>query len=169
LIDGVLIRKDRGDEEARPMSHGPRHGSAVVGLQESLSGVKTAGCHLRVQLPVTAAGIQEPEPDVSVIRGTGQQFTTRHPGPEAIVALMEVADSSLNFDRTTKQRLYANAAIPIYWIVNLVDQQIEVYLDPQISEGKYAHRTDYGMGQTVALAIGPSTVIEVAVADVIPG
>jgi Uma2 family endonuclease len=168
LIDGILVRKDRGDKGGDPMSHGPRHSSAVVALQENLDGVKPAGCHLRVQLPVTIGGIQEPEPDVGVIRGKRQEIINRHPGPADIVALMEVSDSSLTFDRTTKQRLYAIAVIPIYWIVNLVDQQIEVYTDPQPSEGKYACRTDYLPGQSVTLAIGPGVEIAVAVSDVLP-
>lgn len=166
LIDGILVRKDRGDKGGDPMSHGPRHGSAVVGLQEQLDGVKAAGCHLRIQLPVTIAEIQEPEPDVAVIHGNRKAFANRHPTPADVVALMEVADSSLNFDRTTKLRLYANAGIGIYWIVNLVDQQIEVYEEPQAENGTYNCRTDYLPGQTIKLVLGDESV-EVAAAEVL--
>jgi len=168
LIDGILIRKDRGDKGGNAMSHGPRHGSTVVSLQEILAPLLSMGSHVRIQLPVTLANIQEPEPDVAVIRGKRQEFTKRHPGPADIVALIEVADSSLTFDRTTKQRLYSSAAIPVYWIVNLVDNQIEVYENPRSAEGSYARRTDYRAGQSVKLAMGPGAQVEVAVADVLP-
>ena len=169
LIDGILIRKDRADTGGDPMSYGVRHGFAVVGMQECLADVKGAGCHVRSQVPVTIGGTQEPEPDIGVIRGPRRAFADRHPGPADIVALIEVSDSSLTFDRTTKQRLYANAAIPIYWIVNLVDKQIEVYHDPLPGDGKYASRTDYQVGQVATLVLGPGAIIEVAVADVLPG
>jgi len=167
LIDGILVRKDRGDKGGDPMSQGPRHRSAILGLQDQLDGVKAAGCHLSIQLPITIGMTQEPEPDVAVIRGHRKTFTSRHPGPADVAAIMEVSDSSLNFDRTTKLRLYANARIGNYWIVNLVDQQIEVYGNPQPANGSYADRTDYLPGQTIKLMLGDNATVEIAVAEVL--
>jgi Uma2 family endonuclease len=168
LIDGILVRKDRADRGGSPMSHGPRHSFAVGGLQDSFDGVKAAGCHVRIQLPVTISDTQEPEPDATVIRGMRQEFAARHPGPVDVVALMEVSDSSLAFDRTTKLRLYAAAAIPVYWIVNLQAGQVEVYQEPLPAEGRYGRRTDYLPGDMVPLVIGPGFEIQVAVVHVVP-
>ena len=81
---------------------------------------------------------------------------------------MEVSDSSLIFDRTTKQRLYATAGIPVFWIVNLMDMQVEVYEDPNAADGTYAKRTDYHPGQTLQLTLSPGLVIDIAVAELVP-
>lgn len=168
LIDGVLVRKDRADRGGDPMSHGPRHALGVKRLQRLFRIVEGHGYHLHSQLPVTLGGVQEPEPDLAVVRGREEDFERAHPAPADIAAIMEVSDSSLSFDRTTKQRLYANAAIPIYLIVNLAEQQVEVYELPDPGQGKYTRRTDYRPGQSVRLELATGLVIELAVAEVLP-
>src|ERR1700677_3150795 len=168
LIDGMIVRKNRADREGDPMSVGTRHSSAITGLQESLEGVKAAGCLLRIQQPLTAADDQEPEPDINVVRGTRRDYFERHPEPKDVVALVEVADSSLSSDRGTKKRVYASTGIAVYWIVNLVDMQIEVYQNPQPAAGEYADCTLYRSGQIVKLVVAPGVEIEVAVGDVLP-
>jgi Uma2 family endonuclease len=168
LIDGVLVRKDRADKGGDAMSHGPRHAFSVKRLQRPFRKVEEYGYHLHSQLPVTLGGIQEPEPDLAVVRGRDEDYDSRHPGPADIAAIIEVSDSSLTLDRTTKQRLYASAAIPVYWIVNLVESKIEVYEDPRPSEGKYNQRTDYVRGQCVPLTLGAGFDINVIVDDVVP-
>jgi Uma2 family endonuclease len=168
LIDGILVRKDRADQGGDPMSHGPRHAFTVKRLQRPFREVEDAGFHVHSQLPVTLSGTQEPEPDLALVRGRDEDYGRRHPSPVDIAAIMEVSESSLTLDRTTKQRLYASAVIPIYLIVNLVENQIEVYDDPQPGSGKYGRRTDYRPGQSIALALGPDLNIDVAVADVLP-
>jgi hypothetical protein len=167
LIDGILIRKDRADRGGDPMSHGPRHASGVKRLQRIFRKVEEWGFHLQSQLPVTLGSTQEPEPDLAVVRGHEEDFLQQHPGPADISALMEVADSSLSYDRTTKQALYAGANIPLYWIINLADRQIEVYQDPQPFLGQYRQRTDYPAGQKVNLTLGPGWDIEVMVDEMV--
>jgi Uma2 family endonuclease len=83
----------------------------------------------RGQSAVTTAD-SEPEPDVSVVSGNRRDYLHRHPGPQDMGLVVEVADSSLDQDRTVKARLYARAAIPVYWIINIPEQQVEVYTDP---------------------------------------
>jgi Uma2 family endonuclease len=85
-----------------------------------------------------------------------------------VIVAIEVAHSSLRFDRSTKQRNYAVAGIAQYWIVNLVENQIEVYQEPLGAEGRYARRDDYRPGQVVSLRLGDSDVIEVAVSEILP-
>ncbi len=168
LIDGLLVRKDRADRGGDPMSHGPRHSLTIKRVQREFRDVEAAGFHLHCQLPVTLSDVQEPEPDVSVVRGRPEDYRQRHPRPADILAIFEVADSSLSYDRTTKQRLFAEAQISLYWIINLADQQIEVYQQPSAAEGRYLSRTEFRPGQSVQLAVTDSLILEVPVTDVIP-
>jgi Uma2 family endonuclease len=96
--------------------------------------------HCRGQSAVTTPD-SEPEPDLAVVRGPKRDFLTRHPGPADMLLVVEVADSSLERDRTHKARIYANAGVPVYWIVNLVDVQVEVYTDPTGPDPAPAYRT----------------------------
>jgi Uma2 family endonuclease len=83
----------------------------------------------------------------------------------------EVADTSLPTDRTIKLRAYARAGIPIYWVVNLVDRQVEVYTDPftpPTGDPHYRTRTDYGPGQSVPLVVAGATVGSIPVDAVLP-
>ncbi len=102
LIDGILVRKDRADEGGDPMSHGPRHAFSVKRLQRLFREVEGRGYHLHSQLPVTLGGIQEPEPDLALVRGREEDYERRHPAAADLAAIMEVSDSSLTWDRTTK-------------------------------------------------------------------
>ena len=84
---------------------------------------------LRVQQAATLSD-SVPEPDFAIVRRRGVGYKEHHPAPGDIALVVEVADSSLDGDREDKCRIYARAGIPTYWIVNLVDQQIEVYTSP---------------------------------------
>ena len=117
---------------------------------------------------MTLSDTSEPEPDVAIVKGLPEAYADHHPTPAGVIAAIEVADSSLRFDRSTKQRNYALARIGQYWIVNLVENQIEIYQQPLIAEGRYLRRDDYRPGQVLPLPLGPSDRIEVAVADILP-
>jgi Uma2 family endonuclease len=167
LIDGLLVRKDRSDEGGGPMAHGPRHSLTLKRLERLLRAVEGHGCHLHPQLPVTLAATQEPEPDLAVVRGAPEDFLAHHPGPADVLAVIEVSDSTLEYDRTTKQRLYAVAGIGVYWVVNLPEGHVEVYQQPGPATGRYAVRTDFRPGQVVRLPLG-AAFTEVAVSDILP-
>ena len=167
LIDGILVRKDRSDRGGNPMAHGPRHALTLKRLHRQLRPVENLHCHLHVQLPVTLSAVQEPEPDLSVVRGREEDYAQHHPRPADVLAVMEVSDSTLDYDRTTKQRLFAAAVLTPYWIINLPEERIEVYEEPISSEGRYGHRTDYQRGQVVPLTVQGVT-LEIAVAQVLP-
>lgn len=84
--------------------------------------------------------------------------------------LVEVADSTLDSDRIDKGRIYARAGIVCYWIVNLVNQQIEVYSSPSgpTSVPTFAQLSDYRIGGRVPLQLDGKTVAALAVQDVLP-
>ena len=85
------------------------------------------GCHLRIQDPITIHPSHEPEPDAAIVRGRPRDYADHHPEPGDVVSLIEISESSLEHDRTTKLRIYAAAGIPQYIILNLVDRRVEVY------------------------------------------
>lgn len=156
LIDGYLVKK---------MTKNPPH---VVGCARALAAIARlapGGWFARPGEPVRIKRRTEPEPDVSLARGTLEDYANRHPEPSDIAMVVEVADTTLAKDRR-RRRIYGPAGIPIYWIVNLVGRHVEVYTEPT-SEG-YASRTDYAAGAHIPLVIDGVTVGQIAVADILP-
>ncbi len=152
LIDGLLVHKDRSARGEDPMTHNPAHAICVKRLMALLSFVQSIGFHLQCQLPIALLPTRAPEPDLAIIRGAPEDYHGRHPGPNDVVAVFEVADSSLDYDRG-KQRLYASAGIPIYWIANLIDNVVEVYERPNTKTGKYDSHVDYKIGDCLELSL----------------
>jgi Uma2 family endonuclease len=105
-----------------------RHATGVYLAQVALSAVFRAGFLVRVQLPLALGQYSEPEPDVAVVAGSPRDFVADHPTSALLV--VEVADTTLSFDRNAKASLYAAAGIPEYWIVNLVHRQLEMHREP---------------------------------------
>jgi Uma2 family endonuclease len=168
LLDGLLAPKDRSACGETLKTHHPRHALLIKRLQRLLSAASdAAGCHLQSQFPVSLSSNSVPEPDIAVVHGNEDDYGLRHPGPEDLLLVVEVADSSLATDRSTKQRLYAMAGIPRYWIVNLVDIQIEVSESPEPSSGKYLQQTIWTSGQKFRWDASPSRSLEIIVADLL--
>jgi Uma2 family endonuclease len=125
------------------------------------------GWYVDSQEPITLAN-SEPEPDVVVMRGDTRQYLDRHPGPEDIGLVIEVADTTLQRDRGAKKRTYAKAGIPIYWIVNLVESVIEVYSQPTTEQADYLQQRDYRITENLPVVIDRTEVGEVAIATLFP-
>lgn len=111
------------------MPRNPRHDSTLQRMLRPLLHALPAGWDMRIQAAITLTDSQ-PEPDFALVRGTSDDYVTRHPAPADVGLLIEVADSSLLRDQRDKTRIYARAGIPSYWIVNLVDRCIEVCTQP---------------------------------------
>jgi Uma2 family endonuclease len=94
----------------------------------------------------------------------------RKPGPQDIALVIEVADSTLRRDRTLKRRLYAAAGIPVYWIVNLVDKQLEVYSHPSgpVKKPDYGERQIFTARDTVGVEIDGRLIAELLVKELLP-
>ena len=107
----------------------------------------------------------EPEPDVVVVRGLREDYRNRIPGPNDVALLVEVLEATLEQDRGKKLTAYARGSIPLYWIVNLVDRQVEVYSDP--SPAGYRSIQVFKPGQDVPVAIDCDDVGRIAVADIL--
>ena len=157
LVGGFLVAK---------MTQNPPHTIADDLCGQELARV-LPGWYIRPAKPVRLPGqITMNEPDRCVVRGAARQYAGRHPGPGDIVLLVEVADSSLADDRELGTRVYGPAGLPVYWIVNVVDRQVEVYTGP--SPAGYASRRDYLPGDRIAVVIDGQQRGEIAVDDILP-
>jgi Uma2 family endonuclease len=160
LLDGWLIRT---------MPIKPPHRRATERAFAALVRIIPAGWYATMQQPITT-GDSEPQPDVSVVRGTTDDYPDRHPGPADLGLIVEVSHSSLADDRGFKRAIYARAEVRIYWIVNLVDRQVEVHTEPSgpgDSPG-YARREVFGPDAEVPVILDGREVGRVAVRDVLP-
>jgi Uma2 family endonuclease len=157
LLEGWLIAK---------MPKAPTHIYANERLRGGLQRVLPAGWLMRAQDPITL-DTSEPEPDLVVARGELADYANRHPAPQDIAQLVEVADSTLARDRGMKKRVYARARIPVYWIVNITEQQVEVYTQPSgpAEQPDYAQRQDFDLAATVPAVIDGQEVGTIAVAE----
>ena len=99
------------------------------------------------QNPIRLSQESEPEPDIAIAIYKADRYSSAHPTSSDVLLVIEVADSSLAYDQTVKSRLYAKAAIPEYWIVNIPDQQLEIYRMPM--DSNYVHREILHPDQTV--------------------
>jgi Uma2 family endonuclease len=113
---------------------------------------------IRVQNPVRIrANNSEPEPDIVWVN---RKQYLRHPEPPDTLLLIEVADGSLDFDRNEKLDLYAESGIIEYWIVNLIDEQIEVYRKP--SGRSYGEQTVYRRDDEIRPLVHPAATLRVS-------
>jgi Uma2 family endonuclease len=160
LLGGWLIRK---------MTQKPEHSVIVDLVRDALASRLSRPWYVRIQAPITLPE-GEPAPDVVLARGARRDYLQRHPGPDDIVLVVEIAGTSLARDRGVKKQMYAQAGIPVYWIVNLVEQQIEVYSEPTNSDTTpdYRHRRDYGPEETVPMVIEGVDVGQLAVRELLP-
>ena len=156
LIDGYLVRK---------MPKKPPHIWAVMCLVETIPSLLPPGWTWRKEDPVRIPAFDEPEPDLAVLRGSAEAYRDRIPDASDVVLLVEVAETTLARDRGQKLFAYARSGIAVYWIVNLVDRQVEVYTGPG-TDG-YSSRVDFTAGQHVPVVIGGVEVGRIAVSDVL--
>ena len=144
--------------------------AAAIGLAgDTMRTVLTSGFHIRTQKPLALGADSEPEPDATVVRGTARDYVRSHPASAALV--VEISATTLAFDRGRKAALYAKAGIPESWIVNLVDQVLEVHRDPgSLSDNptEYGYRSGRRLGpsDTVSPLFAPAGTIRIA--DLLP-
>jgi Uma2 family endonuclease len=109
---------------------GTRHTICTRKLFKQLLSLIGERADVQTQDPITLPNNSEPEPDIVIARLRSDDYINSHPSPADIILVIEVADSSIKFDRDTKAPLYAAAGINEYWIVNLIDDRLEIYRQP---------------------------------------
>jgi Uma2 family endonuclease len=160
LLDGWLALKT---------TRSPPHDVALSLAEERIAELLPGDWFRWVQMAITLPE-SEPEPDLVVVRGPRRRYAGRHPGPKDIALVVEVADATLETDRTEKGRIYARAGIAVYWIINLPDSRIEVYSEPS-GPGRaprYRRRHIYGATRSVSLILHERNVGQTPVRDLLP-
>jgi Uma2 family endonuclease len=160
LLDGLLLVKE---PQSSP------HRTAVLLVAKTLERAFGEGWFVQVQSPIGLDDRSEPEPDVCVVRGSPRDYTHAH--PTRPVLIVEVALSGLGVARRRKATAYARGGIGDYWIVNLVDQVLEVHRDPA-RPGPARRRWGYAAIQTLGadavMAPLSAPAARIHVADLVP-
>lgn len=135
LLDGEIV-------DMTPI--GSRHAGCVKSLNALLTSSLGRRAIVAVQDPVVLGPRSEPQPDLLVLRFRPDFYRTSHPRPEDVLLAIEVAETSLEFERTVKLPLYARAGLPEVWLVDLAGQTIAVHRDPAGSAYRRAHHASRG-------------------------
>lgn len=160
LLEGLLVSK---------MARNPPPDGTLGMVEEALRARLPAGWCIRMQMAVATAD-SRPEPDLAVVPGPPRRYLKQHPAAAEAALVIEVADSSLDDDRERKGRIYARASIPCYWIVNLIDNQVEVYTDPTGPDEQphYRKREDFKAPSAMPLVIAGQEIARIPVGDLLP-
>jgi Uma2 family endonuclease len=162
LIDGEIIEMPAQKDY---------HGAAITLTMDALRFAFGAGFWVRNQMSLDLSPQSVPDPDLAVTPGSPQGVTASTPTPTTALLLVEVSDSTLGYDRNHKGSLYASTNIVDYWIVNLVQRQLEVYRDAvadstQLFGYRYNSRIILDPPDTVSLLAAP--LASITVADLLP-
>jgi Uma2 family endonuclease len=160
LLEGCIVPK---------MTHDPPHDSTIQIVSECLATVLPVGWRTRIQSAITT-GDSEPEPDLAIVRGHARTYAKRHPGPQDIGLVIEVVDSSLDQDRIEKARIYAQAGIATYWLINLIESRVEVFSDPTgpTAQPEFRHCDVFHDQQLVPLILDRAEIAEIPARDLLP-
>ena len=130
LLDGRIL-------DMSPI--GPFHGGVTKFLNQHFTVAAKGRWIMAVQDPVRLDEHSEPQPDVMLLKPAADFYRKRHPQPEDVFLLVEVSDSTLATDQEEKLPAYGRAGIPEVWIVNLIEETIEIYREPHLAG--YASKT----------------------------
>ena len=142
---------------------GTKHTVCCSNVNRELNKLVADRAIIRCQDPILLPPDGQPEPDFVIVRDRSDNYLDGHPLPEDILLVIEIADSSLNYDRDIKGTLYAEAGIEHYWLCNLIDNRLEAYSQPYRDvqgKGNYAQRKYVLSHQAIALPTFPDLQIE---------
>jgi len=151
LLEGLIVSIDA---QSAP------HASTVYRVEHLLNHRLGSGGVVRTQMAFLAGDASAPQPDVAVVPGSPDDYCERHPSKAHLI--VEVAHSSVIQDRLTKAAIYARAAVPCYWIVNLRDRCVEVFGGLDRSKADYASVVRATGRQTFAIEAFPGVTFEAA-------
>ena len=141
LVGGTLL-------DMQPISQ--KHAYATLSISRQLGACLGERGVVNSQNPLSINNDSEPQPDVFILKPPLEQYRQRLPQAADVLLLIEVAQSSLQTDRTVKLELYARAGIAEYWLVNLVDGQLETHRQPDPERGQYRETTIHYPDERVA-------------------
>ena len=164
MVDaGILAEDDRVElirGEILAMSPiGPPHNGAIIRATQSLVRIVGDRALVGIQGSIRLDEYDEPQPDIYLLRPKDDFYTSRHAGPADILLIVEVADSSLAFDRTIKMQLYAETGVPEYWVADIRNDRILVHAGLQ--DNAYSVVRQSGRGDLITPELLPDCAIPV--------
>ncbi len=151
LIDGEIV-------EMSPIN--PPHSVCVNRLNKLLNRHVPEELVVSVQNPIYLSEDSEPQPDIALLKPGEYISRTQHPGPEDVLLVVEVADTTVVSDQRQKIPRYAQAGIPEAWLVNIPKGVVEVYTDP--GQGKYKQIKRVGPGESITPKLLPDVTLQVS-------
>ena len=151
LLDGRII-------DMSPI--GPFHGGLVKRLSRIFNLMAKGRWMVSTQDPLHLDAHSEPEPDVMLLKPAADDYTSRHPQPDDVFLLIEVSDTTLDYDRGEKLPAYGRAGVAEVWIVNLHDATVEIYREPHFTG--YGFKTVRHVGDQAAPQAFPDAALDVA-------
>jgi Uma2 family endonuclease len=143
---GILSEQDRVeliDGEVLPMSPiGSRHSATVDRVNHAFNSRLSGRAIVRVQGPVRLDLYTEPEPDILLLRPRADFYASGHPGPADVLLIVEVADSSIGYDRDVKAYIYARSGVPEYWLLDLNENVLIRHASPDGGTYRVVDRLD---------------------------
>ncbi|MDE3068243.1 MAG: Uma2 family endonuclease [Verrucomicrobiota bacterium] len=143
-----------------PFRISPLHASVTHQIVEPFFNLPERSCIVSIRNPVRLDEYNELQPDVMLLKYIPKYYTIRHPGPDDVLLLIEVADASLNYDREEKLPAYGRAGVAEVWIVNLNELTLEVYREPNFTG--YGSKTVLRAGDRAKPLAFPDAVVDVA-------
>lgn len=163
IATGVLPEGDRVeliDGEILEMATiGSKHSAQVKRLNRLFTRLLGDEVLVSIQNPIELGPRSEPEPDVALLRWRTDYYESSHPQPADVYLVIEVADSTVEFDREVKAPLYARSGIVEYWLINLPADAIVVHRQP--TAAGYQWVETYQRGQAIAIATLPDIALTV--------
>jgi Uma2 family endonuclease len=139
LIEGNIIKIS---------AKGTVHASATRRTASRLHNILGNQAAVYNKSPIALDDSSEPEPDIAVVRIDPFDYATHHPTPSEVYLIIEVADSSLTFDREVKAKIYARSGIADYWVLNVGDRQLHVFREPAVD----GYQSEVILGETASIS-----------------
>jgi len=153
LIEGVIVEMPR---------MGPRHAAAVRRLTELLPRSVGSRATVSCQLPLGLSMYSEPQPDLALLAPRDDFYATKHPSAEDVLLVIEMSDTTLRYDLTTKAALYAQHGAPELWVVDVGARRVHVFRHP--SDGIYRETFDTETADSMTIESLPGMTLDLSAA-----
>lgn len=157
LVNGYVVNR---------MAESPLHGAVCETIRLAIEAILLVAWHIRSEKGLCIPSqISVPRPDLVIARGSPRDYLARYPEPAETALVVEVSYSSVDDDRAMAD-IYAAGGVPVYWLVNLIDGQVEVHSDP--GPDGYRRHEVLAPGHGLRVVVEGVEIGEIAVADILP-
>ena len=155
LLSGNIIKMS---------AKGTAHTSALGRTDRLLQNLFANLAWVRMQDPIALDDNSEPEPDIALVRIDPFDYATHHPTPSEVYLIIEVADSSLTFDREIKAKAYARSGIADYWVLNVNNRQLHVFREPAVD----GYQSELILGENGSISPLQFPTVNIAIQAMLP-